>query len=128
MDFLYYLLYPILAYLINIIVGIFVPLIFGPFTWFTIKFQKQLNAIFQLYSWRYDTVVQGIARGVLTIYLLQFINTAYNWDISNWYLYITALGLSYLSYYSWNKNNYIGYEFGLVFSPIIGYLIGIVVF
>lgn len=128
MNFLYYLLYPILAYLINIIASIFVPLILGPFTWLIIKFQKQLNAIFKLYSWRYDTLLQGIARGVLTIYLIQYINRAYNWDISNWYLYLTALGLSYLSYYSWNRNNYIGYEFGLVFSPIIGYLIGIVVF
>jgi hypothetical protein len=128
MNFLYYILYPILAYLINIIVSIFVPLIMGPFTWLLIKFQKQLNAIFQVYSWRYDTVLQGIARGVLTIYFLQFINKTYNWDISNWYLYLTALGLSYLSYYSWNRNNYIGYEFGLVFSPIIGYIIGIVVF
>ncbi len=128
MDFLYYLLFPILAYLINIIVSIFVPLILGPFTWLILKFQKQLNAIFQLYSWRYDTVLQGIARGVMTIYLLQFVNRAYNLNISNWYLYLTAIGLSYLSYFSWNRNNYIGYEFGLVFSPIIGYLIGILVF
>jgi hypothetical protein len=65
MKILLYILTPIGAYIINLLLCIVTPIITLPITWMITKVQNNPT----IYRFRPDMVIQGILRGVLVVYI-----------------------------------------------------------
>lgn len=119
MKILVYILTPICAYILCILLGFVCALITLPLTWIIFK----NNPIF--YRFRLDYVVSGVLRGVLVVYLTAYLLSLIETEVSFRWIVISVVFLSYLSIAAWKTANPDAYEFSLNVSPVIGYIIGL---
>lgn len=123
MKILLYILTPIGAYIINLLLCILTPLITLPLTWIIVKVQNNPS----MYRFRPDMLIQGVIRGFLVVSLTSYLLSLFATEISFWWLVATMVSLSYLSVYAWDRTKPEAYEFSLNVSPIFGFLIGLLV-
>ena len=123
MKILLYILTPIGAYFINLLLGILTPLITLPLTWIIAKVQNNTA----MYRFRPDMVIQGLARGFLVVYLTSYLLSLFETEISFWWLVATMVLLSYFSVSAWDRTKPDAYELSLNVPPIIGFIIGLLV-
>ncbi len=123
MKILLYILTPIGAYIINLLLGILTPLITLPLTWIIAKVQNNPA----MYRFRPDMVIQGVVRGFLVVYLTSYLLSLFETEISFWWLVATMVLLSYLSVSAWDRTKPDAYEFSLNVPPIFGFIIGLLV-
>jgi hypothetical protein len=121
MKILLYILTPIGAYIINLLLAFVTPIITLPITWMIVKIQNN-HAI---YRFRTDLVLQGIVRGFLVVYLTYYLLSLFKTEVSFWWIVATMVLLSYLSIFAWDRTKPEAYEFSLNVSPIFGFLIGL---
>ena len=121
MKILLYILTPIGAYVINLLISVIIPLITLPLTWMIIKVQNNSA----MYRFRPDMVIQGIVRGFLVVYLTSYLLSLFETEISFWWIVATMILLSYLSIKAWDRTKPYTYEFSLNISPILGFIIGL---
>ncbi len=121
MGILVYILTPVVAYLLNLVLSLIVPIIMFPITKVIIKSQKNP----QLFSFRPDMLAIGIIKGFLTVYFLLVFLSHFKLSVNQWWLYLTFIVLAYVLNGAWNKRNPFAYEFSLNASPIIGHIIGL---
>lgn len=124
MNIIYYILFPVVVYVLDLILGGIIPIATLPFTWVIVKIQKQPR----LFQFRIDMIIQGIIRGIVGVYLVGLLINLVEVNINLWWLFLTYIWLSYMSIRVWNKTNHFAYEFSLNISPIVGYVAGIVIF
>ena len=123
MKILLYILTPIGAYIINLLLAVLTPVITLPLTWIITKVQNN----FAIYRFRPDMVIQGLVRGFLVVYLTSYLLSLFETEISYWWLVATMVLLSYLSVSAWDRTKPDAYEFSLNIPPIIGYIISLLV-
>lgn len=123
MEVLLYILTPIGAYIVNLLMGIAVGLITIPLTMIMVKIQK--NPI--IYRMRPDMLITGVLRGFIVVYLTSNLLSQFETEVNFWWIVATMVLLSYLSIYAWDKSKPYAYEFSLNVSPIFGYIIGLFV-
>ena len=123
MKILLYILTPISAYIINLLLGIVTPIITLPITWMIVKIQNNPT----MYRFRTDMVLQGIVRGFLVVYLTSYLLSLFETEISFWWIAATMFWLSYLFITAWDKKKPYTYEFSLNVSPIFGFIIALFV-
>jgi hypothetical protein len=121
MKILLYILTPIGAYIINLLLGIVTPIITLPITWMIAKIQNNPA----LYRFRTDMVIQGIVRGFLVVYLTSYLLSLIETEVSFYWIVATMLVLSFLSIIAWDRTKPEAYEFSLNVSPIFGFIIGL---
>lgn len=119
MKILFYILTPIGAYIINLLLSIVTPIITSPLTWIIAKVQNNSA----MYRFRPDMVIQGIVRGFLVVYLAYYLLSLFETEISFWWIVATMVFLSYLSITAWDRTKPDAYEFSLNISPIFGFII-----
>ena len=123
MKILLYILTPIGAYIINLLLSILTPLITLPLTWIIAKVQNNPA----MYRFRPDMVIQGVVKGFLVVYLTSYLLSLFETEISFWWLVATMVLLSYLSISAWDRTKPEVYEFSLNVPPIFGFIIGLLV-
>lgn len=121
MKILLYILTPIGAYIINLVLSIVTPFVTFPLTWIIGKIQNNPA----LYKFRPDMVIQGLVRGFLVVFLTEYLLSLFETEISFWWIVGTMILLSYLSIIAWDKTKPDAYEFSLNVSPVFGFLIGL---
>jgi len=121
MKILLYILTPIGAFIINLILGILTPLATLPLTWMLSKIDKNPS----IYRFRMDMVIQGLVRGFLVVFITNHILSQFDADVSFWWIVATMVVLSYLSISAWDRTKPDAYEFKLNVPPILGYLFGL---
>lgn len=121
MKIVLYLLTPVGAYIINLLLSIVTPIITLPLTWLIIKIQSNPA----MYRFRIDMVIQGIVRGFLVVYLTTYLISLFQTEVSFWWIVATMGVLSYSSIKAWDKTKPESYEFSLNGSPIFGFIIGL---
>ncbi|WP_291399551.1 hypothetical protein [Daejeonella sp.] len=121
MEILFYVLTPIGAYIINLLLSFATPLITLPITWIIAKVENNP----MIYRFRPDMLIQGIVRGLLVVYSISYLLSLFETKVSFWWIVTTIVLLSYLSITSWDKTKPVAYEFSLNFSPIIGFIFGL---
>lgn len=121
MKILLYILTPIGAYIINLVLSIVTPFVTFPLTWIIGKIQNNPA----LYKFRPDMVIQGLVRGFLVVFLTEYLMSLFETEISFWWIVGTMILLSYLSIIAWDKTKPDAYEFSLNVSPVFGFLIGL---
>ena len=121
MKILLYILTPIGAYIISVLLGIVTPIITLPITWMIVKIQNNPA----MYRFRTDLVLQGIVRGFLVVYLTYYLLSLFKTEVSFWWIVSTMVLLSYLKILAWDRTKPEAYEFSLNVSPIFGFLIGL---
>jgi len=124
MVIIYYILVPIVAYIIDVIVGVLMPIVTLPVVFLLSRIERNP----QLFRFRLDMVIQGVLGGLLNVYLIEYIINKLDVNIGLWWLIIVFAWLSYLKIVSWCKSNPISYEVSLNISPIIGYIVGFIFF
>ena len=124
MIIVYYILVPIVAYIIDVIVGVLMPIVTLPVVFLLSRIERNP----QLFRFRLDMVIQGVLGGLLNVYLIEYIINKLDVNIGLWWLIIVFAWLSYLKIVSWCKSNPISYEVSLNISPIIGYIVGFIFF
>lgn len=124
MNIMYYILLPIIAYIVDIALGGIIPIATAPLTWIIAKAQKQPK----LYQLRIDMIIQGIIRGIIGVYIISLLIALVEANISIWWILLIYIWLSYLGIKAWNNTNPFAYEFSLNISPTIGYIVGFVIF
>jgi len=124
MIIVYYILVPIVAYIIDVIVGVLMPIVTLPVVFLLSRIERNP----QLFRFRLDMVIQGVLGGLLNVYLIEYIINKLDVNIGLWWLIIVFAWLSYLKIVSWSKSNPISYEVSLNISPIIGYIVGFIFF
>ena len=121
MKILLYILTPIGAYIINLLLSIATPLITLPITWIIAKVQNNP----MMYRFRPDMLIQGIVRGILVVYLTSYLLSLFETKVSFWWVVISIVILSYFSITAWDRTKPDAYEFSLNVSPIFGFMIGL---
>ena len=121
MKIILYILTPIGAYIVNLLLCIVIPLITLPLTWIIAKVQNYP----MMYGFRPDMLIQGIVRGILVVYLTSYLLSLFETKVSFWWVVISIVILSYLSIYAWDRTKPDAYEFSLNVSPIFGFIIGL---
>lgn len=124
MKVLYYALFPVIAFVLNLILPVFVVIISMPITFIIIKLQNNKN----MYRLRLDMIIQGILRGISLVYIMNALNIIIGIEISKWWWVIVFSGLSYITITGWKWINPFAYEFSLNVSPVIGYALGLILF
>lgn len=123
MKIIIYILTPIGAYIIDLLLGVITPFITLPITEIMVRLQN--NPVW--YRFRPDMVLQGMVRGFFVVYLTSFILSQIDVLISPYLLVLTIVLLSVMSVLVWDRTNPIAFEFSLNVSPIFGYFIGLLV-
>lgn len=121
MSILIYILTPVLAYLIDLILNIINIFISMPFIFIQNKFDNNKS----MYKFRLDMVVSGIVRGLLVVYCISILISQFEIEINFWWIISSFFLLSYLKIHAWDKSKPRAYEFSLNISPILGYIIGL---
>jgi hypothetical protein len=121
MKILLYILTPIGAYIINLLLCIVTPIITLPITWMITKVQNNPT----IYRFRPDMVIQGILRGVLVVYITSYVLLLFEPKVSYFWIVTSFVILSYLSIAAWDRTKPYAYEFSLNISPIFGFIIGL---
>lgn len=128
MKILLYILTPVGAYIINLLLSGIIPLITIPVTWVFVKVQKNKPNLYGLlYGFRPDIVIQGIIRGILVVYLTFYVLSLFETKVVFWWIFASIVGLSYLSIYAWDRTKPFEYEFSIAIPPILGFIIGLFV-
>lgn len=122
MKILLYILTPIGAYIINLILAILTPLATLPLTWILSKIENNPS----MYRFRMDMVIQGLLRGFLVVFITNYILSQFEADVSFWWIVATMVVFSYLSISAWDRTKPDAYESSLNVPPILGYLIGLI--
>lgn len=107
MKILFYILTPILGYIFNLVIGILVPIATIPLTWIIGKIENNNH----MYKFRLDMFIQGIIRGVLTVFLLDYFHEYFESGVSFWWIIATIIWSSYLCIIEWKDSNPPEYEF-----------------
>jgi len=123
MKILLYILTPVGAYIINLLLCIVTPIITLPLTWIIAKVQNNPY----LYKFRPDMVIQGVVRGFLVVYLTSYLLSLFETEISFWWITATMVLLSYLFITAWDRTKPVAYEFSVNVPPIFGFIIGLFV-
>lgn len=123
MKILLYILTPVGAYIINLLLCIVTPIITLPLTWIIAKVQNNPY----LYKFRPDMVIQGVVRGFLVVYLTSYLLSLFETEISFWWITATMVLLSYLFITAWDRTKPDAYEFSVNVPPIFGFIIGLFV-
>jgi uncharacterized protein YacL len=121
MKIILYILTPIGAYIVNLLLSIVIPLITLPITWIIAKVQNNP----MMYRFRPDMLIQGIVRGILVVYLTSYLLSLFETKVSFWWVVISIVILSYFSITAWDRTKPDAYEFSLNVSPIFGFMIGL---
>ena len=121
MNILFYVLTPVFAYILSILLGIVAPIITLPLNIIILKVQNNPA----LYRFRIDMVTHGIVKGFFVVYLTSYIHTLFGVEIVFWWILVTMFLLSYLNIYAWDRNKPFEYELSLNISPIPGYILGL---
>lgn len=114
---------PVSAFIINILLSIATPLFTLPITWLITKAQN--NPV--MYRFRLDMVIQGIVRGILVVYLISYFLSFFETKVSFWWIAISIVMLSYLSIIAWDSTKPDAYEFSLNVSPVLGFILGLLI-
>jgi hypothetical protein len=122
MKILLYILTPIGAFIINLILGILTPLATLPLMWILSKIKKNLT----IYKFRMDMVIQGLIRGFLVVFITNHILSQFDSDVSFWWIVATMVVLSYLSISAWDNKKSDAYESSLNVPPVLGFLVGLI--
>ena len=123
MKILLYVLTPIGIYIIDLLLSVIIPLITLPITWIIVKVQN--NPL--IYRFRPDMLIQGILKGILVVYLTSFLLSSFETKVSFWWIVTSIVMLSYLSIAAWDRTKPDAYEFSLNISPILGFIIGLLI-
>lgn len=121
MKIFLYILTPIIAYIINLLLSIVTPIFTLPLTYLIAKIENNPA----MYRFRPDMVIQGIVRGFLIVYLASYLLSLFETEISFWWIAATVAFLSYLNITAWDRTKPDSYEFSLNVSPIFGYIVGL---
>lgn len=121
MKIILYILTPIGAYIVNLLLSIVIPLITLPITWIIAKVQNNP----MMYRFRPDMLIQVIVRGILVVYLTSYLLSLFETKVSFWGVVISIVILSYFSINAWDRTKPGAYEFSLNVSPIFGFMIGL---
>lgn len=133
MKILYYVLLPIAVFIGDIILSIIIPIVTTPITWVINKIEEKLgyNADDMhrlLYRFRIDMVIQGILTGFVLVYLILYLSSTLETNIKYWYILLIFGIQSLRKILSWKSENPAAYELSLNVSPVIGYVIGFILF
>jgi hypothetical protein len=123
MKIIFYILTPIGAFIINVILSIVIPLITLPITWIIVKVQNNP----MIYRFRPDMLIQGIIRGYLVVYSTTYLLSLFESKESFWWVVASIVVLSYFSIIAWDWTKPVAYEFSLNVSPIFGFIIGLLI-
>ena len=121
MEILLYILTPIVAFIINLLLGVLTPIITLPITWIISKVHNNPA----MYRFRPDMVIQGIVRGFFVVYLIDYLLSLFEAEVSFWWIVATMVFLSYLSIVAWDRSSPDAYEISLNVSPVFGFIIGL---
>ncbi|NEV94167.1 hypothetical protein G3567_08420 [Psychroflexus sp. YR1-1] len=121
MKILLHILTPIGAFIINLLLGLIIPIITLPLTWLLSKIYNNPS----MYIFRPDMFIQGILRGILAVYITSYLLSLFNTEIGFWWIFLTFVFLSFLSINAWDNTKPKEYEFSLNVSPIFGFIIGL---
>jgi len=127
MEILYYILTPIAAYVLGFLLSILIAICSFPLVWVGTKLEKLENEFASVILIG-NLFIVGIIRGVLLVYCLDYLILWLEADVVFWWVAVSVLFVSFLQLLAWESSNSFIYEFTLNVSPIIGCVIGIMLF
>lgn len=124
MKIVFYILLPIILWLISMVSRGVIAILTGPIVWL----QEKIDHNSSMHKFRSDMIISGFVSAFLGVYSCQYLNIYLKLDLSIWGLMISAGIISFLDIYNWNKNNPFWYETCLNIPPSLGYIFAIIYF
>lgn len=131
MKILLYILTPMVAYLLNLILSFTIIIVTFPLNWFIIKIENnqtiKWHILTTLKGFRLSVFISGFTKSIATVFIFEYLLSLFEGKVELWWILVTFSWLSYLALNSWKRQNPFGYEISLIVSQVIGYIIGILI-